>query len=213
MIKELTDMIRRGEPFTFVKRGDGEQLCMDGAEGCNCDGHPYSPELAARLREAFAFFEFTFFETQSNVRIVEFADQAAYNSLLHRTDSDLAAVKAFWGAVRESERRKLFVGPIRLSKAAKMLHAEHIWVPKKNVFGYYSLYEIAMRYAVHPGDIVIFCAGMTAKPLIAEVMQRLPDVTCIDAGSAFDPLCVEGGTRTEQLSMDVLNREYREWLT
>ena len=42
----------KGEPRRFVKFGDGEYLCMSGAEGQTCDGQPYSRDLDFALRVA-----------------------------------------------------------------------------------------------------------------------------------------------------------------
>jgi len=52
---------------------------------------------------------------------------------------------------------------------------------------------------------------MMSKALIAGVLQVCPNISAIDAGSCWDPLFV-GPSRTEQLPMELLKHEYRDWL-
>ena len=56
-IEELQKMIESGENFSFVKRGDGEENCMTGVVGSNCDGSKYSSTLSQALKESFKFLE------------------------------------------------------------------------------------------------------------------------------------------------------------
>jgi hypothetical protein len=210
----LTAMVQQGKPITFVKRGDGEELAMSGAHGANCDGHPYSPELGWKLRMAFGQLEKMAQdrrEGRTRVNVVPFSDQPAYNILLHRNDSVFDAVKAFWGTVRDSRARKVFVGPARLHPAARMLRAEHVVIPEVNAFAEYDGIRSRLQAMLQPGMIFIWCASMPGKAWMAELLAFQPDISCIDAGSAFDPLVV-GQTRTEQLPQDLLLWEYREWL-
>jgi len=210
----LTQMIRESKPVSFVKLGDGEAACMRGEAGGNCDGHPYTPELAAKLKEAFEWFA----PRATNggrtvINVVPFHDQPMYNVLLHRNDSDVDAVKAFWGAVRDADRPKVFVGPARLKPAAAMLKAEFVEVPLVNAFERYRDIRDALRWKVKSGMIVVFTAGMMAKPLIMDILKWESTASCIDAGSAFDPLFLGQSSRTEQLPSDFLLEHYQEWLT
>jgi SAM-dependent methyltransferase len=50
---------------------------------------------------------------------------------------------------------------------------------------------------------------MPAKLLIAQALHQNPNITCIDAGSSFDPIFV-GNTRTEQASQEELKELYFE---
>ena len=211
----LTDCVRKGLPVSFVKNGDGEQLCMAGAQGGNCDGHPYSPELGWKLKMAFSTLDKMAAdrrEGRTRVNVVPFKDQPFFNCLLHRHDNNLDAVKAFWGAVRESDKQKIFVGPDRLHPVVPMLKVTHHFrVPLVNAFSDYSDTRKRVLERLRPGTIFIFSAGFISKVLIAELLQACPDISCIDAGSCWDPLFV-GPSRTEQLPMDLLKHEYRDWL-
>jgi hypothetical protein len=56
---EFTRKIVAGEPFTIVKFGDGEFICMSGRWGTwthNSSGDTYNAELGRMQRDAFAFF-------------------------------------------------------------------------------------------------------------------------------------------------------------
>ncbi len=210
----LADCVRKNLPVSFTKIGDGEQACLAGAQGENCDHHPYSAPLQWKLRMAFSHLEKMALDRRSGrtiVNLVPFADQPYFNCLLHRNDTNLDAVKAFWGAVRESEHKKVFVGPERLSQAARMLRAEHVIVPLVNAFAEYQSIRKRLMERIKPGVIFVFSAGPPAKCLIAELLAACPDVSCLDGGSCWDPLFV-GQTRSEQLPTDLLQMEYREWL-
>lgn len=188
--------IKEGKNFTFVKRGDGELACMEGETGANCDGHPYSKELGEALKESFEFLK-------DKADIVEWNDQANYNVLLHRKDNDLPKLKEFWMAVKNSPRHKVFVGPEKLSKVCDLLGAVRITVSDSNAFE--SIKNLTIR--PQKNDIVIFSCGMAAKVLIARALKHDKNITCIDAGSSFDPIFV-GNTRTEQASQQELQDLY-----
>jgi len=196
-IEDYTDRIKNNENFTFVKRGDGEIACMNGEKGANCDNHPYSEELGQKLLESFELLK-------GNAEIAEWDNQKFYNTFLHRTDNDLEKVRDFWVTVKNSPRRKFFIGPERLKGASDFLNAEFIEVPLVNAFEY--LKTISFE-GPDENDIWIFSCGMPAKWLIAQLSLHEESFTCIDAGSSFDPVFV-GKTRTEQADQETLRRLY-----
>jgi hypothetical protein len=212
LLSYLMYCLSTGLPCSFVKLGDGETACMNGESGANCDGHDYTPELGAKLKAAFKWFEARARNAgRTVINVVPFQDQVPYNCLLHRNDNDADAVKAFWGAVRNSEKPKVFVGPARLKPAAAMLKAEFVEVPLVNAFEQYGQIRERLMWAAKPGAVFVFAAGMTSKCWIRDVLEREATASCIDAGSAFDPIFV-GKTRTEVLPMDFLLEHYAEWL-
>jgi len=198
LIDTLTKKLETHEPFLFVKRGDGEEACMDGTIGENCDGHPYSQELGNRLRESFTFLD-------KKAHVVRFENQREYNSLLHRTDNDLVRVKQFWETIKNDTRRKIFVGPNKLALMSEYLGAMHIGIPEKNVWKLYQQGNMLLN-VVQDNDIIIFCAGMPAKVMIADLVRERKNLTCVDAGSSFDPLVSQ--TRTFQVSSEEMHRLY-----
>jgi glycosyltransferase involved in cell wall biosynthesis len=205
-IDELTDKIRNKIPFSFVKRGDGEQACMRGDTGQNVDGQSYSIELAEKLRESFRYL-------QGRAYVVDFDNQQEYNMLLHRTDSNLDAVKNFWMTVKDRDpKKKVFVGPIDLYRGGvgDLLQIEKlVAVSPHDAFGQNSsVMQSLVKCLIEIGDdvIFIFCAGLASKVWIAELMKIHP-VTCIDAGSSFDPIFLYQ-SRTYQADRETLHRLY-----
>lgn len=199
-LESFGQAIKIRQPFSFVKLGDGERACMNGATGANCDGQPYSAALASALNTAYEFLV-------GKVHVVDFFNQKVFNMLLHRTDSDLTAVKSFWETVSSATGVKVFVGPARLRPAAELLKARFIEVPLVDAFS--DLERIKKQLFDHckRDAICIFCAGATSKILIAEMLKVRQDITCLDAGSSFDPMFV-GETRTLQAPKAVLDRLY-----
>jgi glycosyltransferase involved in cell wall biosynthesis len=193
-----TDKIKNNENFTFVKRGDGEIACMTQTTGANCDGHPYTKELGDKLKESFEFLK-------DKADIVEWNDQKNYNVLLHRKDNDLEKLRNFWMTIKESPRRKMFIGPERLHGVVDFLKIDEFYpVPEVNAFEFLKGTAVT---AVEDNDIWILSCGMPAKWVIAELIKKNPNITCIDAGSSFDPIFV-GATRTEQADTETLRRLY-----
>ena len=195
-LETYTRNIENDINFSFVKRGDGELACMAGETGVNCDKHKYSTALGDKLKESFEYLK-------DKVDIVDWTDQATYNTLLHRKDNDLEKLREFWMAVKESSMKKFFIGPKRLEKVCELLNATFIEIPLINAF------EETKNLSLSPkdGDIFIFSCGMPAKVLIADAIDQNSNITCIDAGSSFDPIFI-GETRTEQADQETLRRLY-----
>jgi SAM-dependent methyltransferase len=193
-----TNKIKNNENFIFIKRGDGELACMSGDVGANCDNHPYTKELGDKLKESFEFLK-------DKADIVEWNDQKNYNVLLHRKDNDLEKLRNFWMTVKESKRHKIFVGPERLNGVCDLIGAEQMEMPLVNAFDYIK--STCLNLVPKDNDIWVFSCGMPAKWLIAELIRQNPNITCIDAGSSFDPIFV-GQTRTEQADTETLRRLY-----
>lgn len=193
-------MIREGIPFNFVKLGDGEEQCMNGATGQNCDGHEYSPELGERLRTAFSILH-------GRACVVHYHDQPNVNLLLHRTDANADALREFYSTLRNCHRKKVFVGPARLRAVSVFLLSRFVEVPLTNCFNDYDRILLDIRRQLEPKSIVCLSCGMTAKVLTADLVQSHPDVTCLDTGSAFDPIFV-GQTRTFQEDRETLISRY-----
>ena len=196
LLDDLRTRIEAGLPVSFTKCGDGELAAMSGEIGANCDGHLYSPELGVALREAFAFLD-----TLPDVHVIQWEDQERYQALIHHEGWDLQDTRRFWLTVRDCARPKVFVGPERLGGAAALLKAEHVVIPLVNAFESNDRICHALLPKAQEGTIFIFCGGMPAKSWIAYLLNACPQISCLDAGSAFDPIFV-GNTRTGQLSRE-----------
>jgi glycosyltransferase involved in cell wall biosynthesis len=206
LLSEFQHNIEETHNFSFVKRGDGEEACMAGNTGSNCDNHPYTDALGTKLKESFKFLE-----TQKPVKIVYFNQQSDYNILLHRDDSNPTAVKGFYRAIRNSSRRKVFVGPARLKGVATLLRTEFLEIPLLDAFASHNTIWEQLNQRIQDNGIYMFSCGMPAKGLIADCIKLNPNITCLDLGSAFDPLFV-GQTRTNQVETRVLKEFYSEWI-
>jgi hypothetical protein len=207
-IEGLTSELRKRVPFTFVKFGDGELFCMSGRCGQNCDHHPYSRELGDALISAFQYVVhhpqvyigrwhqrelLAPFERRCGVT----PRYVSYGLLLLTTLAP--KLLEFYTALAEDRRRKVLVGPARLSGAQQMLRCSSlVEVPLVNAFGKYREIRRVLEEE-SSGEIFLFCAGMTSKVWISDLLRKRKTITCLDLGSALDPLFV-GQTRSHQLS-------------
>ena len=215
----MGENIRNGDNFSFVKMGDGEMLAMLGAQGANCDGQSYGEKLAKSLKEAYKSFsdkpwiritrwklpgmekEIENFEKELGILCTE-----DHDLLMNRVGEISSDHYEFWKTIKESKRRKIFVGPERLSGIVNFLNVDQMKiVPQSNAF------DKDMDFKPEKDDIWLFSAGLASKAWIAEVLKMCPNVTCIDSGSAFDPIFV-GGTRTNQLPQAYLKEFYKDLL-
>ena len=211
---ELKKKIDAGENFSFVKMGDGEMMAMLGAKGENCDGQQYSEKLASALKEAYKILgkldnihitrwklgmekEIKVLEEELGVKCT-----ADHDMLLNRVNEVTADHFAFWKTIKESQKNKFFIGPARIRKVAAFLGVkEYTEIPLHNAFDY------NFNMTPETDAIYLFSAGLATKVWIAKLLKENPNITCIDCGSAFDPLYV-GETRTNQVNMEGLKDFY-----
>lgn len=206
VIVDMKNKIINGVNFSFIKRGDGEEACMNGETGANCDGHNYSRALGDKLKESYEFFS-----TRPECKVVAFDDQKIYNTLLHRTDNNINEVKDLYLSIRESNRNKVFIGPGRLKEVSKILKAKHVVIPELNMFeSLGDVFAQAMIDATKKDTIFIIAGGMPAKPLIKQLLTINRDITCLDIGSSFDPLIHQ--SRTYQITTEDIRKLYEDCL-
>ncbi len=197
------DAIRSKKHFAFVKIGDGEEQCMFNRQGQTCDGQMYSKALGACLRENYA-------QMAGKYHVVHWAQQDLVNLILHRKPNDLHKLKAFWGEIRRSKSIKVFIGPKRLEWVKTFLKCEFIEVPEQNAFDEIDRVMVDFRPYFRANSIAMFSCGPAAKVMIARVLKVPGTVTCLDCGSAFDPICgIE--SRTEQYCHTELRERYADW--
>ena len=180
-------------------------MALAGESGENCDGHPFEP-VGSALRQAVPFLE-----SLPNVTTLLWNMEDTYQALLHHHNSPLPQLKAFWQAVREDNRHKIFVGPSRLYGVVDLLRAAAwIEIPELNAFSQYASIRDNLLANCTPDCLVVLCAGMPAKVWIADVLRSFPQATCIDAGSSFDALLYTT-TRTGQIHQWDLEPLYSEF--
>ena len=211
---KLAKNIREYVNFSFVKMGDGEMIAMSGAKGANCDGQEYSPKLQEALKNAYKKMGkaiITRWKLGMEKEISEFENElgikceADHDLLLNRVGELNEDHFNFWKAIKDSKRRKIFIGPERLKGVVDFLNIDKfIEVPLKNAF------DFDFKLETEKDDIILFSAGMASKVWIGDIIRD--DITIIDCGSAFDPLFV-GNTRTNQVSIGELKKFYQPLLS
>ena len=211
-ICKFTDMIRDGKNFSFIKLGDGEINCMNGKEGKNCDHHPYSKELADALKESYTYLTNlpdtyipTWIEPIEKESPIKVKGNVTGNIFLH--DSISQGKYQFYETIKNSKRKKIFIGPKKLAEVEEFLAIDRmVEIPEVNCFSY--------NFKLEPEDnaIYLFSAGMPTKVWIAQLLKKNKNITCIDLGSALDPILC-GINRTHQLPREELRKFYKKLLS
>jgi len=213
---QLKERIKQGENFNFVKMGDGEMSAMLGAKGQNCDGQQYSKKLGEGLKKAYKMIgkvkntHITKWklgmekERKSLEGKLGIKCEVNHDLLLNRVNELSVYHYNFWKAIKNSSRKKIFVGPKRLEGVVKFLNIDDfIEIPEKNS------YEAKFHIKLKDNAIILFSAGMPSKIWISKLLKINPNITCIDCGSAFDPIFV-GQTRTNQALQSELKDFYKD---
>ena len=209
-LAEMQGKIEDDTPFSFVKSGDGEQQCMEGVTGRTLDGQNYSFELNLALRKAYAELG-----QREDTYLTNWKDWLEKENdgriLLHRENRDWTPLRAFYGAIRASFRKKVFIGPSKLYGVARMLKADFIKVPPTDAIDHHASIWEELRGQLEDGGIYLFSVGMLSKVLISDALKVNSNITCIDTGSSFDPIFL-GNTRTMQAPQVELRKLYADIL-
>jgi hypothetical protein len=194
------DMLRRGEPFSFARFGDGEWNAILGVQGANCDGHEYFPELGVDLRAALIDKKDYFYSIQgraikylgkgirrfvkkNNVKI-EWHD----SDIFHQCDN---AGTLFPLVEQLRTMKTVVIGPAHLRVLDKSVfaYAHFIEIPPKNCYlDKDKICGLIADYYRGKGPAVFcFSASMTANVLIHELFSLMGhDSWLIDFGSLWD---------------------------
>lgn len=240
-ILQWTDWITNKTNFNLVRFGDGEILCMMGEQGQNCDQHPYSPELGEKLNRSFDFFlqdNNTFFGewgdqpgsfgTPQNIspiteqpgkRVFEFQKEKIGNHKLKLANFEILQSntlfpekKAFFKSIKESKRKKIFIGHDRLIPVNNFLNiTKYIQIPQFNSFSEYDKIQLDLIKEIEDDSIFLFAAGMPTECYMHTLVDINSKITCLDIGSGLDCMCC-GYTREGQLPAEVIQDFYKEML-
>lgn len=222
-LNQLQRKIEANDNFSFIKLGDGEMDSLFGAKGENCDGHTYTPALASALSDSFKFLstlpsayitrwklgrenDISYIEKWIGIKCTE-----DHDILLNRVLN--AEAYNFWKSIKDSKRKKIFVGPKSLIGVVSFLNIDdYEEIPDRNAFDIDgSLNITSSADMVKDNSIYLFCASMATKVWIGDVLLENENVTCLDCGSAFDPIFI-GQTRTNQMPQEQLIKFYKELL-
>ena len=202
-IEYFTQKIEDNENFTFVKYGDGELLCMLGAKGENCDFHPYSERLSKLLQISFATLlsKSQIFLADWKDNLIDardsyismynlkpkFADYDCFLSIEDNMKTD--KLLNFYSLIKNSSRKKIFIGPEKLSGVIEMLEMDqHIKVPFVNAFSEYDQIKQQLVQTIEDDAIYIYCCSMMSCVLINDLVNLNSNITNLDVGSGFDAI-------------------------
>lgn len=229
-------------PFVFSKYGDGALECVYRlSTSMTCDREVYTDALAERISSSWRevcrshiqgkgsarnlfvadWFSADFDEKLTGlypneyVRFMEPVRQTAifvnYEALL--IDRASESLLSFYRSIRKDDRKKVIIGPEGWSGVQGMLNAwTHIGIPMKpdllQECGEWLALELRRA---HP-DVILYGAGMAGAAIVAEYLSVNPQATCINLGSALDPLFMGKRTRKRQLSPEAARRLFAEML-
>ena len=224
----FTKKLIYGENFTFVKYGDGEIICMIGGTGRNCDDHPYSEKLGKLLEKSFVKllrnYDDVYLaewvdnlvktrESYVNVNNLKpkFADYECFLTLEENMNDD--QLLKFYEILKNSKRKKVFVGPKKLKDVEGMLNIDKfIEVPLIDAFSKYDdVLKELINYGVDDDNIYILCCSMMSCLICSDLKDLNKKITLLDIGSGFDPIFSEK-TRPKQPSAEKCFMYYKKVL-
>ena len=222
-IEYFTQKIEDNENFTFVKYGDGELLCMLGAKGENCDFHPYSERLSKLLQISFATLlsKSQIFLADWKDNLIDardsyismynlkpkFADYDCFLSIEDNMKTD--KLLNFYSLIKNSSRKKIFIGPEKLSGVIEMLEMDqHIKVPFVNAFSEYDQIKQQLVQTIEDDAIYIYCCSMMSCVLINDLVNLNSNITNLDVGSGFDAIFSDK-SRPKQPSKEKAHSYYK----
>jgi hypothetical protein len=223
----LTHKLKQQEPFVFTKFGDAEIEWIFQIGDCVAEREVGTPENGKLLKDAWALLGRSENLILGDWETASFTpnDHCQYplhyglmkemlrrqvtwihfeSLLMMRTTPVLLE---FYKALKEDRRKKVFVGPEPLIKAAKMLRADFCLSPWEEACREYSQIMEVLSRAIW--GVALFCAGRSSKLIIAELSAKFPDRTLIDLGSSLDPLFI-GQTRSQQILPEDAKKYFSE---
>ena len=204
----LTELLLKRHPFGFVRFGDGNFEAMTGLPGAEKDGQEYNSPMCKEL-----IWAWNTLSARENCHLTAWCPDPLRPMLdpylrwvksyyfdhgvllLHEITPE---IESFYRALVRDPRKKILVGPAILKKGADLLGCSAlVEVPKPNAYSKRD--QIVERaFAEYIDDAVyLFCASSMGKILACLLFEAHEQVTCIDLGSALDPICI-GNTRNGQ---------------
>ena len=224
----FTKKMLNNENFTFVKYGDGEIICMIGGKGENCDHHPYSEKLKKELEKSFVkllrFYDDVYLaewvdnlvktrESYINVNGLKpkFADYECFLTLKENINNK--KLLNFYTLLKNTKRKKIFVGPKKLKKVTTMLGIDNfVEVPIINAFSDYDrVMDELVHIEVNDNNIYILCCSMMSCLICSDLKEINKKITLLDVGSGLDPIFGEK-TRPKQPSEEECFEYFRDLL-
>jgi len=196
--------LRRGEPFAYLRYGDGEWLSILGRTGRNGDGHAFFPEtLGPELRRTLEhgarlwprndsfYMGLNTIVLQDAIRRYLVENKIAYkirwvcDNLFMLGYHDFSTLR-FLEAMKDFPGPKTLVGNETLAPVAAGLGCRHVVVPR--IDGYLEIDRLHHECRFAGPGLLVCCAGMTSECLICRLHAENPDGSYVDCGHIFDAL-------------------------
>lgn len=215
IVEILIEKINKGESTGFVKFGDGEYFCMAQTYpgGHNVDQDNFTEKKGDALKNAFRFFVNDYSNTifigkwhSDNWNWNQFLNNdkqtiswANYHTLLLDGDNMQQKLELY-RTIKLSVLQKIYIGNSSLKDVQQILNVDYfIEIAPQNWFDHdYDniLNKTCNHLSFTQPTIIMTSAGMAAKILLADVLQRYPNTIILDFGSAFDCICRGHPSRT-----------------
>jgi hypothetical protein len=194
------ERLKRNEPFSFSRFGDGEWFAILGKSGANCDGHAYYPELGQDLRTCLSSPQSYLYGLQpfalkkagaavrDYIRTNRIRLDWHYSDVFHTCNKD----GAFFPMIEQLRAKKVvMVGPAHLRPIEKAVFPwyDFVEVPPSDCYRHTAAIERGMLAAAEKHGPVVFAisASMAAKVMIHHLYPTL-GATCwlLDFGAVWD---------------------------
>lgn len=224
--------IKNNENFSFTKFGDGELKCIfgfhDGEE--NCDRHPYTKELGELLKVALekmarradvfigdwtGWAEDEFSQLRDDhLNCKGLIPNYLYYELLLTHDSLNHNLRTLLESIKNSKRKKIFIGPNKLNGIKNLLNVDEIIIaPETNSFSKYKEIKENAVKSIQKDAIFLFSFGFSSKILTSDLLSLNKEITILDFGSGFDPILLNKETRVGQVHNEKAKKFFESLLT
>jgi len=204
--------IRNSEPFSFVRYGDGEWLCIRYGPSRsifkkkNCDGTVYTKALAQDLKNSIinhhkdpnyhysthnGWFKskkytefFLNFHKENNIESLPWIS----GDIGHTLSSEKKISKLV-EAMNSCKFSKCFIGPRRLLKSLKINHVKFDHFIEVPLLDSYSIKHELIKRIDELGEnhLFFFSAGMVTKIVIWDCWKRIKNAIFLDLGAIWEP--------------------------
>lgn len=196
-ISQLVEKMETEPGFSFARISDGGFFCMQGRNGYNCDGAPYSPKQAHSLLSVIRDPSITHGITSialHEARAAQWLEEKGidiewYDADVMNKASDTGNLFPFIELLRK--RRNLICGPTHLKNFGGIPVVSFVECHGSRAFEEVDELEIEISFRVDREDIdtVLLSAGQGASPTLVSWLAAAygAELNVIDVGSLWDP--------------------------
>lgn len=231
--KLLIENIQQNKPIVFMKLGDGEYYCTKNDTGQNCDLDNFTRKkgngILEALRDLTENANHVYFGAWWNQNIKSYWESQTtkpiqwvnYHSIIiDKSDMD-SKNSILWNkielykTIQKSTLKKIYICNKFLIKAERLLNIDcmiHISLTNWFDTDFENVFNKIKENYDEKGTIILFSAGMGAKPLIHECIKAFPNGIYLDIGSALDFICTQRDSRGHFYSYDALKYVFKDLL-